>query len=252
MTITDSAKLAAAIQVSSLLRVCIPASGIDDDRCKILCHSLIINKTVTFLDLSHNKITSEGARSVARLLAEANGQLKNLILTNNQLGPNAGMCLGKAMALNKSLKSINLRLNRLGEEGGINLLSQLKNNHTLTEIDLSGTSLVSQCIPALATLLKCNDSTLVSLDLSCNKLGNFVAPSSTEFAEHQEQTASSIVVQAATASPDLAGKAILEAISLNKVLKLTQYITKFDIRMTEISPEYHIAIQGIVSENGAC
>jgi hypothetical protein len=212
MTIQDSIRLANAIQASSLTHLSIPASGIDDDRCKVLCAALLKNRTITLLDISNNKIKNQGARSIATVLASSTAQLSVLKLGNNKLGPGSGLCLGKALEVNTSLKHLDLRLNRLSDEGGCDLFNNLKNNTTLSVLDISGNYLGSKSVPSLAALLKRNDPTLSLIDVSCNKLGTFVPP----ITDKNEQTLN-VVTNAPASAPDISGKAILEAISLNKV-----------------------------------
>jgi hypothetical protein len=98
----------------------------------------------------------------------------------------------------------------LGDEGGHNLFMYLKKNNGLEYVDISGNDLGKKSIPAIAHLLKRNGKTLTHLDLSCNKLGNYT-PTSTE-TQNDTSTAQTVFV------PDLTGKTLLEAISLNKVL----------------------------------
>jgi Ran GTPase-activating protein (RanGAP) involved in mRNA processing and transport len=112
MTINDSIKLANAMEASSITTLSIPASGIDDDQCRVLCHSLLKNKTVTHLDLSNNKIKDQGARALATLLAAGTPPLVELKLCNNKIGPDSGSVLGKSLVANTTLKLLDLRLDR--------------------------------------------------------------------------------------------------------------------------------------------
>lgn len=91
----------------------------------------------------------------------------------------------------------------------------LKRNNALQFIDLSGNGLGKKSVGAIAQLLKRNGQKLTHLDLSCNKIGNY-NPAATEAAPEELKgiTAAIPVI----AQPDIAGKTLLEAISLNKVL----------------------------------
>lgn len=112
MTINDSIKLAGALETCNLTNLSIPASGIDDDRCKILCNSLLKNKTLTVLDLSNNKIKDQGVRALVALIASQTPPLVTLKLCNNKIGPESGSCLGKALVSNTILTHLDLRLDR--------------------------------------------------------------------------------------------------------------------------------------------
>eukprot|EP00842_Homolaphlyctis_polyrhiza_P004976 jgi/Hompol1/547/HPOL_005001-RA len=265
MTLNDSMRISSALKKSQLNRLVIKASAIDDDRCRLMCHALLSNTTLSFLDLSHNKIGDAGARGLAKVLATPSTSLKELLLSNNKITHTGSISLGKALSLNTSLSSLNLRLNHLGDAGGHTLCTALMKNKTLKEVDLSGNGLGTKAVTALCALLRKNGRALVSLDVSCNKLGNY---GHTVAMEHAGGTAQGTqTLGAATAAApivpsfsikeiglfgathgnidgDLAGKMIFEAISQNK------YLTKLDLRMTDLSPEFLIAIQGIVNENG--
>jgi Ran GTPase-activating protein (RanGAP) involved in mRNA processing and transport len=112
MTINDSVKIATALEFSSITTLSIPASGIDDDRCIILCHSLLKNCTLTSLDLSNNKIKDQGAKALAGLLSSLLLPLAILKLCNNKLGPASGAIFGKALIANTKLTHLDLRLDR--------------------------------------------------------------------------------------------------------------------------------------------
>lgn len=210
MTINDGLKLASAIETSTITSLSLPASGIDDDRCRVLCHSILKNKTLRILDLSNNKIKDPGAKALASLLASPTSTLLTLKLSNNKIGSESGLSFGKALVVNSSLSNLDLRLGHLGDEGGHHLLSHLKRNNALESLDLSGNGLGKKSITSLGALLKRNGSKLTRLDMSCNKLGTYTPNA----AEGEVGVISALIAQA---SPDAAGKILLEAISLNKV-----------------------------------
>ena len=211
MTISDSLKLAKALEYSNLQYLSIPASGIDDDRCRVLCHSMIKNRTLTELNLSNNKIGDKGAQAIATVLASHLCSLVVLNLCNNKIGQEGVSLLGKALIQNKTLSQIDLRLNRLGDEGESLLLNDLKKNSGLSFLEVSGNGLGAKSVTALASLLKLNHPNLTRLDISCNKLGNYVPPAD------EKEAAATLPVGVAS---DTAGKTLLEAISLNKVFSL--------------------------------
>ncbi|KAI8916103.1 hypothetical protein EDD86DRAFT_197652, partial [Gorgonomyces haynaldii] len=232
MTITDATKLSAALPTCQLTRLSITTSGVDDDRCRILANQLAKNQTIKTLDFCNNKIGDHGARALATLLVQPNTVLETLLLGNNMIGYEGVQFFGKALQRNQKLQELDLRLNRLGDEGGAVLLQLLEQNNGLASLNLSGNALGPKTVQSLAQLLKRNGEYLGKLDLSCNKLGQIPAQEDTD-----------VVIPNQTPIVDTTGKTLLEAISLNK------YVTMFDLRMTDISDEYHIAIQGIIAEN---
>ncbi|KAI8919610.1 hypothetical protein BC831DRAFT_481011 [Entophlyctis helioformis] len=264
MTLNDSLKLSSSLGKCMLRRLTIQASAIDDDRCRLLCHALLSNTHLTFLDLSHNKIADSGARGIAKVIATPTVLLSDLRLSNNKIGQAGVQSIGKALSLNSNLRHLDLRLNHLGDPGGHTICAALTRNKHLQDVDLSGNGLGSKTVSALCALLRKNGAALVGLDLSCNKLGNYghtvAMEAAAAAAAAATGVASSAAAPAAGVSPqreanlfganhgnidgDLAGKMIFEAISQNK------YVTKLDLRMSDLSPEYLVAIQGIINENG--
>jgi Leucine-rich repeat (LRR) protein len=58
-------------KTSSLVFLSLPGNLIDDDLVAILIKGLMLNKTITQLDLSHNKIGQTGARKIAKYLLQS-------------------------------------------------------------------------------------------------------------------------------------------------------------------------------------
>lgn len=52
----------------SLVYLSLPSNLIDDDLISILIKGIMLNKTISQLDLSHNKIGNSGARKIAKYL----------------------------------------------------------------------------------------------------------------------------------------------------------------------------------------
>lgn len=53
---------------SSLTHLALPGNLIDDDLIKILMQHMMLNKTVSQLELNHNKIGNSGARKIAKFI----------------------------------------------------------------------------------------------------------------------------------------------------------------------------------------
>ncbi|EGF81973.1 hypothetical protein BATDEDRAFT_87058 [Batrachochytrium dendrobatidis JAM81] len=269
MTLNDCVRLSEYLKVSNLSKLTVRASAVDDDKCRVLCHALLLNTTLTHLDLSHNKIGDSGACGLAKVISAPQTVMSVLHLSNNSIGLTGAQSMGKSLTVNTSLRQLDLRLNRLGDGGGHALCTSLVKNKTVTEVDISGNGLGVRSVTALCELLKRNGEALTQLDISCNKLGNH---SHSVIMEGSASGGSAVTNPTATltdpsadhaglplanatndvnsfgivhngSESDLVGKMIFEAISLNK------YITKLDLRMTDLSPKFLIAIQGIVNEN---
>lgn len=216
------------------------------------------------------------------MLASPKGALTHLILANNRISINGVYALGHSLGAttpgskhvldvapgdpqselygdNATLQVLNLRLNRIGDEGGAELCTLLLRNNTLCRLDISANDLGKETTTALATLIRKNGKKLVSIDVSCNKLGSGVAPghvSSVPTPSGGSGPGSQARINSASSSTgsemldslsvehDAAGKTLFEAISHNK------YISHLDLRVTDIPVEYVAAIQGIIVENG--
>jgi Ran GTPase-activating protein (RanGAP) involved in mRNA processing and transport len=208
MTMKDAINLCNGLQTTFIEQLVIQSSEIDDDKVRLLCGALLKNSSLSYVDLSHNKIGNSGARGLGKLLAQPHSSLKVLKLCNNQISVDGAKCLGKALQQNKVLQSLDLRLNRLHDEGGYCLMVLLLTNRTLISLDISGNGLESRSVVALCALLKQNSPGLLRIDISCNKLGN--------------QTDKSISVQnlkemSEIKPNDATGKQIFEAVTQNKV-----------------------------------
>lgn len=150
----------------SLVKLSLPCNLIDDDLVKILIKGLMINKTITQLDLSHNRIGNSGACQIGKFL------LHTKILTHLDLGDNnihyqGSRYISQGLKLNKSLRVLSLLLNRIDDKGGMKFCQDLKeHNTTLKELNLRGNSLEGLFARALAELIL--DTTLIKIDISCN------------------------------------------------------------------------------------
>lgn len=172
----------------------------------------MINKTITQLDLSHNRIGNSGACKLGKFL------LHTKILTHLDLGDNnihyqGSRYISQGLKLNKSLKVLSLLLNRIDDKGGMKFCQDLKeHNHTLEEINVRGNSLEGLFARALAELIL--DTNLKKIDISCN------------FIEKKD------------------------AISILDSLRDNPHIVEFDIRNNKIKdPEVEEEINEIVTKN---
>lgn len=126
-------------------------------------------RTITALDLSHNRITNDGARQIAKLLGPKN-VLVDLDLADNQIHVEGSRFLGRALMHNRSLLKLKMRLNRMTDEGGRAFLEALSSNSVLEELDIGSNSIGSESCLNLAKLLAKQTSALQVCDLSGNEL----------------------------------------------------------------------------------
>lgn len=151
-----------------LTHLAMPGNLIDDDLMTILTKGLMLNKTITQLDLSHNKIGSSGARKIAKYVLQSK-VLTHLNLRDNQLNYEASRFLCQALKHNSSLTYLSLSLNRLDDKAGSKMCIDLLDSKTqcLQEIDFSANLLGNLFCEHLAEYLKVNRD-IRKVDVSAN------------------------------------------------------------------------------------
>ncbi|RIB06056.1 hypothetical protein C2G38_2218028 [Gigaspora rosea] len=133
-----------------------------------LVEILYKHSSLTYLDLSYNKLWSSNVAKLLEALYE-NTILNSLNLCNNQIGIEGGKMLAKFLCKNTTLTSLNLVSNNLGSEGGKALADALCKNTTLISLDLGHNNFGSEEGKALADAL-CKNTTLTNLYLQFNVL----------------------------------------------------------------------------------
>ncbi|ORY69223.1 hypothetical protein LY90DRAFT_700333 [Neocallimastix californiae] len=243
MTINDCINLHDALKNNNILQsLTITSSHIDDNRMRLLCKVLLTNRVLNHLDLSHNSISDEGALALSKVLTKSTVNIDYLSLFNNNINAKGAHYLGKALCANNKLKTLILGLNSITDEGGIDILKGIYNNNTLNYIDISSCQLKNAVVPVLCKLIKKNSSILNTIIINSNNLG---IPKIQKNVFSKESENIDILQQSSedSSNTDVFGKALFEATSMNK------YLTKFDLRSTDLSVEYTVAIDEIIKEN---
>ena len=154
---------------TSLTYLSLPGNLIDDDLIGILIKGLMLNKTITQLDLSHNKIGQSGSRKIAKYL------LQSQILTHLNLGDNVinyegSRYLCQALKVNKSLINLNLKLNRIDDKAGQKMCIDLRVKESKLEtLNLAANLLGNMFCESLAEYISYNTS-IKCLDISSNQI----------------------------------------------------------------------------------
>ncbi|KAJ3322657.1 hypothetical protein HDV06_002871 [Boothiomyces sp. JEL0866] len=223
MTMKDAITFSQGLPSLNLAKLVIQASGVDDDRCRLISHALYSNNTMKYLDLSHNQIKDSGARGLAKLLSSPKTMIQTLILSNNQISNEGVRSIGKSLQVNNTLLNLDLRLNHLYDYGGHLLFLCLIKNKNLAQLDVSGNGLENRSVTALAGLLKQNLPNLIKLDVSCNKLGDYGNEKPATPLEKNSQSAANLLDVSKLGDVqkinDASGKILFEAISQNKAIK---------------------------------
>ncbi|XP_053327743.1 NLR family CARD domain-containing protein 3 [Spea bombifrons] len=137
---------------------------------KALSRALMVNRTLSSLDLHGNCIGPSGARALAECLMN-NQVLVNLNLQNNQIKSEGAQYLSESLLVNRKLKALNVQKNKIKADGSESLAFCLKQNQVLQELWLSGNTIGDEGAAALAEALTENSSLRI-LDLQSNSISN--------------------------------------------------------------------------------
>ncbi|XP_012297178.2 NLR family CARD domain-containing protein 3 isoform X2 [Aotus nancymaae] len=152
----------------SLTSLDLRSNSIGPQGAKGLADALKINRTLTSLSLQGNTIRDDGARSMAEALA-SNRTLSVLHLQKNSIGPMGAQWMADALKQNRSLKELMLSSNSIGDGGAKALAEALKVNQGLESLDLQSNSISDTGVAALMGAL-CTNQALLSLSLRENSI----------------------------------------------------------------------------------
>ncbi|CAL1532898.1 unnamed protein product [Lymnaea stagnalis] len=100
--------------------------------------NLVFNSTLTYLNLSCNRITRDGIKELAKVL-KLNTPLKILDLSFNRLEDDGAMHLAEAIGTyNTTLECLNIVSNKIGPKGLCSIADCLNYNSTLTSLFIWG------------------------------------------------------------------------------------------------------------------
>ncbi|CAM9116440.1 unnamed protein product [Pylaiella littoralis] len=165
----------------SLQTLTLRSADVDDSECCLMMEALRLNRSLTRLDVSENKIGQNemlnvvqpdlvtGGEGIAETLA-GNTTLKELNLSWNNLRQESAAAIGRALQLNRGLVSLNLAHNAFNNLPSQEVGDSLRTNGTLQSLDLSYNGLTPEATIVIASACKANTS-LTSLTLSGNRLG---------------------------------------------------------------------------------
>ena len=106
---------------------------------------LLINKTLTELDLSWNSIRLDSAIAIATSL-EKNMTLTTLLLAYNSFGDMPSQVLGRALKVNKGLTHLDIESNSITPKAATVLANAISFNETLLKLNINGNTLGSTII----------------------------------------------------------------------------------------------------------
>ncbi|VFV20841.1 Hypothetical predicted protein [Lynx pardinus] len=225
----------------SLTALDLRSNSIGPQGAKALADALKINRTLAFLSLQNNAIRDNGARFVAEALA-ANRTLSVLHLQKNTIGPLGAQQTADALKQNRSLKELIFSSNSIGDKGAEALAKALKVNQGLESLDLRENSISSEGARDLAQAL-CSNSTLKNLDLTANLLHDQGAQA-IALAVRENRALTSLHLQWNFIQAG-AAKALGQALQLNRSL------TGLDLQENAIGDEGASALASALKANTA-
>ncbi|XP_040491358.1 NLR family CARD domain-containing protein 3 isoform X2 [Ursus maritimus] len=225
----------------SLTALDLRSNSIGPQGAKALADALKINRTLAFLSLQSNAIRDNGARSVAEALA-ANRTLSVLQFSSNSIGDGGAEALAMALEVNQGLESLDLQSNSISDAGVAALMGALCANQTLISLNLRENSISSEGARELARAL-CINRTLKNLDLTANLLHDQGAQA-IAVAMRENQALTSLHLQWNFIQAG-AAKALGQALQLNRSL------TSLDLQENAIGDEGASAVASALKANTA-
>ncbi|XP_028825590.1 NLR family CARD domain-containing protein 3 [Denticeps clupeoides] len=143
---------------------------ISNKGAKPLSRALLVNRTLTGLDLRGNNIGSKGAKSLAEAL-KMNHVIVSINLQNNHIEDEGARALAEVLQSNRKLISLNLQKNSITADGVKRIAESLKKNQTLKELNISSNQVGDAGAAALAQALTINHS-LQSLRLQSSSVSD--------------------------------------------------------------------------------
>uniref|UniRef100_A0A8P0PII8 NLR family CARD domain containing 3 n=2 Tax=Canis lupus familiaris TaxID=9615 RepID=A0A8P0PII8_CANLF len=223
----------------SLTALDLRSNSIGPQGAKALADALKINRTLAFLSLQSNEIRDNGARSMAEALA-TNRTLSVLQFSSNSIGDGGAEALAKALRVNQGLENLDLQSNSISDTGVAALMGALCANQALTSLNLRENSISPEGARELARALRSN-STLKNLDLTANLLHDQGAQA-IAVAMRENQALTSLHLQWNFIQAG-AAKALGQALQLNRSL------TSLDLQENAIGDEGASAVASALKTN---
>jgi hypothetical protein len=134
---------------TSLRSLSLKNAQVHDRGCFLLCDNLVLNYSLTELDLSSNKLTEDCGPSLAHLL-ERNEHISKLYLANNELHDRGCTALSQSLSNNASITDLDVAYNGIDNDGLLQLASAVHTHGLLTRLRAWGNLIKPQSTAALA------------------------------------------------------------------------------------------------------
>ncbi|XP_052053896.1 NLR family CARD domain-containing protein 3 isoform X3 [Apodemus sylvaticus] len=196
-------------------RISLAENQIGNKGAKTLARSLLVNRSLTTLDLRSNSIGPQGAKALADAL-KINRTLTSLSLQSNVIKDDGVMCVAEALVSNQTISMLQLQKNLIGPRGAQQMADALKQNRSLKELMFSSNTIGNRGAMALAEALKVNQC-LENLDLQSSSISNTGVAVLMQ-ALCGNRTLSSLNLRENSISPEGA-QALAQALGTNNTLK---------------------------------
>ena len=205
---------------------------ITSEGAKTIGEALKVNKILKKLDISHNSISDDGAAAISDGL-KYNILLQELNMSYIKITSEGAKMIGEAIKVNKTLQKLDIHGNSISDDGAAAISDGLKYNISLQELNMSYIKITSEGAKMIGEAIKVN-KTLQKLDIHKNSISDDGAAAISDGLKYnislQELNMSCIKITSEGA------KMIGEAIKVNKTLQ------KLDIHENSISVDGAAAI----------
>ncbi|XP_072459219.1 NLR family CARD domain-containing protein 3 [Notamacropus eugenii] len=220
-------------------KISLAENQIHNKGAKALARSLLVNRSLTVLDLRSNSIGPQGAKALADSL-KINRVLVSLSLQNNAIKDDGAKFLADALMVNHMLSVLHLQKNAIGPPGAKPIADALKKNGSLKELMFSSNSIGNDGSKALSEALRVNQG-LITLDLQSNSIGDAGVAALTR-ALCSNQTLLSLNLRENSISPEGARE-------IASALRSNQALQNLDLTANLLHDEGAQAIAFAVKEN---
>jgi Ran GTPase-activating protein (RanGAP) involved in mRNA processing and transport len=143
--------------------------SLGDEEVELLVNMMLFNPILQELNLGG--VTSQGAKLLAKLLADSNTRLTHLDLSYNKLGDEGVIAIAQTLRKNKTLTSLDLTDTNISDQAALAIIEALAHNTTLTQLYLSNDDITDKTALALAEYLR-NNHSLTRLYFVCYGMTN--------------------------------------------------------------------------------
>jgi len=146
-------------RATALTRLDLSHQNLTDDGTKELARSLRSHPSLLTLHLAHNGIGSVGAIALAMLVDSRGSKLEQLLLNDNKIGPQGMSGLAHTLRRNSTLTHLDVRANRGGPGSAKSFAVGLSGNNKLRQLNLGenaienlGARALGNALPAIRAL----------------------------------------------------------------------------------------------------